>query len=479
MSKLIEKIKSMPVTVKASVAYTICSVLQKGLVIITMPLFTRLLSQEQYGQYTVYSSWSSLLMIFLTLNLAFGSFSTAMVRFEKERDEYIASLQGIACTLVAAFMALYLPLQSFWNELLGLPTPFVILMVLEILANFAISCWMGKNRFEFKYVSVVLLTMVNSLVAPLVAALLVVVSEDKGYARIAGYAGVAIALGSVLFAINLSKGKRLYNKKYWRYALAFNIPLIPYYLSQVIFNMSDRIMIDHFCGTADAGIYNVGYQLAVVLTFVLNSINDAYVPWMYGKMRTGDQKENQSVANGIAFLMGTLLLGVTAMAPEIIRVMAGWEYYPAMHVVPPVAMSILLLFYSQLFINVQFYYEEKMLLVYASVGSAVINLILNAIFIPKFGFVAAAYTTLASYVVFALANYITMRYSLYIHGVPNDCFDMRGLMAILGVYTALAILALVLYPYRLVRCILTAVALLAIIIKSKSIINFLKVFKNR
>ena len=120
-----------------------------------------------------------------------------------------------------------------------------------------------------------------------------------------------------------------------------------------------------------------------------------------------------------------------------------------------------------------------MLLVYASVGSAVINLILNAIFIPKFGFVAAAYTTLASYVVFALANYITMRYSLYIHGVPNDCFDMRGLMLILGVYTALAILALVLYPYRLVRCILTAVALLAIIIKSKSIINFLKVFKNR
>ena len=53
MSKLIEKIKSMPVTVKASVAYTICSVLQKGLVIITMPLFTRLLTQEQYGQYTV------------------------------------------------------------------------------------------------------------------------------------------------------------------------------------------------------------------------------------------------------------------------------------------------------------------------------------------------------------------------------------------------------------------------------------------
>ena len=84
---VIKKLRSVPLTVKVSVSYTICSILQRCLSFITLPLFTRLLTKEQYGQYTLYQSWMSILMIFTTLNLAYGSFSTAMVKFENRRDE--------------------------------------------------------------------------------------------------------------------------------------------------------------------------------------------------------------------------------------------------------------------------------------------------------------------------------------------------------------------------------------------------------
>ena len=81
-----EKWNKIPLTVKVSTSYAICSILQKCLSFITLPLFTRLLTTEQYGQYTIYSSWQGILMLFLTLNLAYGSFQTAMVKFEDRRS---------------------------------------------------------------------------------------------------------------------------------------------------------------------------------------------------------------------------------------------------------------------------------------------------------------------------------------------------------------------------------------------------------
>ena len=479
MAQLLKNLKKMPVAVRASLAYTICSILQKSLGFITLPLFTELLTTEQYGQYAIYSSWSSIFMIFLTLNLAYGSFSTAMIRFEKERSGYIASIQGISLLLVTIFLAVYLPFRHRWNEILDLSTPLVILMVLEILGNFAMACWLGVKRFEYRYKSVIALTLSTALISPVIAYILVVHSEEKGFARIFGYAGVTIIVGMVLFILNAVKGKKPYQSKYWKYALGFNIPLIPYYLSQVVFNQSDRIMIDRYCGMDKAGIYNVGYQLAVVLTFVLNAVNDAYIPWLYGRIRAGRQEENKAVSNGIAVLMAVLLLGVTVMAPEIIGILAADEYQEAMWVVPPVAMSILLLFYAQLFINIQFYYEEKMLLVYASIGSAVANVILNVVFIPLFGFAAAAYTTLASYAIFAVTNYYAMRYSLSVHERPNNSCDLKGLLLILAVYAVLAAAAMALYPYAVVRYAIVAAVFVVLILQRKRILSFIEQLRNR
>jgi O-antigen/teichoic acid export membrane protein len=119
-------------------------------------------------------------------------------------------------------------------------------------------------------------------------------------------------------------------------------------------------------------------------------------------------------------LMAFLLLGVIAVAPEIILIMGGRAYYEAAWAVPPVAMSILLLFYSQLFINVEFYFEEKTMLVFGSILAAVLNFVLNMLLIPVWGFVAAAYTTLISYIAFAVSNYYTMRYVCKKHGFSQE-----------------------------------------------------------
>ena len=477
LHRLKNKIQTIPEGVKASVAYTVCSILQRCLSMVTMPLFTRILTQEQYGQYTLYSTWMNIFTIFITLNLAYGSFSKAMITFEKDRYGYVAAVQNVTAVLAGVFLLVYMPLRHIFNPMLDLPTPVILLMVGEIVFQCALLCWYGHRRFANKYKSVVLVTLGVAVAAPILAYILVSFSTEKGYARIVGYSAVNIAVGLFFFVIALVRGKGGMKKEYWKYALCFNIPLIPYYLSQVVFNQSDIIMIENLTGprsTDYVAMYGVAYNLATLMTFVLNSINGSYVPWFYEKIRDKKGSDNRSMANGIAILMAFLLLSVIAIAPEFIGIMADTGYEAAVWVVPPVAMSILLLFYAQLFINVEFYYEAKNMLVWGSIGSAAINIGLNYLLIPKYGFVAAGYTTLASYILFAAANYFAVRRIAKKEDLDLDFFDMRSLILIFLVFAVLSFLAMFLYNLFWIRWAIIAAVLLSLIIFHKKVIAMVK-----
>ena len=93
VKSIISKYKNVPVEVKASIYYTICSIVQKCIVLITLPIFTRLMTTQQYGQYSIYQSWMNIVAIFATLNLQYGSFDTAMIKFENDRGTLGSGLE--------------------------------------------------------------------------------------------------------------------------------------------------------------------------------------------------------------------------------------------------------------------------------------------------------------------------------------------------------------------------------------------------
>ena len=87
------KYRSLSVQAKAALWVTICSFLQKGISFITVPIFTRLMSTEEYGTYTVYLSWLQILTIMTSLYLFNGVYDNAMAKYEKQRDEYTSAMQ--------------------------------------------------------------------------------------------------------------------------------------------------------------------------------------------------------------------------------------------------------------------------------------------------------------------------------------------------------------------------------------------------
>ncbi|MTV96675.1 oligosaccharide flippase family protein, partial [Streptococcus pneumoniae] len=117
MKKILNKYYSLSNPVKASIWFTICNVLQKGISMITVPIFTRLLTTEQYGVYSVYQSWYSIIGVFATLNLYYGVFNNGMVKYEKDKNAFTSSMQGLTTTVTAIFLVIYLIGIDFWNSL--------------------------------------------------------------------------------------------------------------------------------------------------------------------------------------------------------------------------------------------------------------------------------------------------------------------------------------------------------------------------
>ena len=481
--KMLNKWAGIPITAKASLAYTASNIIQKSLAIITVPIFTRLLTKEQYGQFGDYTAWQGILAIFITLNLPYGSFSKAMLKFENCREKYIASCQTICAVLSVIFMILYIPLggmvndfcvEHFGKTVFKLPLYIVAVMTVFTLTQTAILLWNGRKRFEYKYKSVVVVTLITAFASPVLAYFLVINTEEKGYARIVGYAAVTIVIGLGFFVFNYVKSRSLFDREMVGYALRFNLPLIMYYLSQMIFNMSDRIMIGRMCGDDKEGMYTLAYSMAVMLVFVLNAINGSYVPWLYEKMKAGDASENKRISFMIAIIMGVPLIGIIWAAPEVVLFMGGREYMESVWIIPPVTMSNVFLLFAQFCINIEFYYEKRGYLVAASIGSAVLNIVLNAALIPVFGYIAAGYTTLASYIVFFIGNFIAMKKIMRTEEVKDNMYDYKKLTVFTVIFAAVTVSAMALYEFMIIRGIVLLAALILMVIKRRQVIKAVK-----
>lgn len=441
-----------------------------------------MLTSGEYGSINVYQTWFNIIIIFTTLNLQYGSFSTAMTKFEDDRDRYISSMQGLSTIITLGIFALYIPVRGVVNSATELTTVLMIAMCIEMIAQPAFGFWSGKKRFDFDYKNLVIVTLLNSVLNPILGIVMVVNLEDKVFGRIYSGLIIQVLLFGTLYVFNYIKGKAFFVKKYWKYALSFNIPLIPYYLSQIVFNQSDRLMIAKISGNEQAGLYSVAYSLSIVLNFVVTAINNSFVPWKYKKLKNKDTSRISRVSCGISALVMGMLLILILCAPEVIRIMAAKEYYAARWVVPPVAASIFFLFLTQLFINIEFFFEEKSMLVIGSILSALVNVGLNALFIPKYGFVAAGYTTLFSYLLFVVCNYICAVRVLKKHWPEkkiDDIYNVKLLVLMSGLFLLLMFGCTILYNYIVIRYAIIFVVAVLIVVYRRKLLEFVKIVKNR
>ena len=470
MEKIIKKYKGMPVQVRASFWFLICAFLQKGISMITTPIFTRLLTTAEYGQYNVFNSWLGIITIFVSLSLAGGVYIQGLVKFEKDRDVFASSIQGLTFTLVVFWTIIYLIFRNFWNQLYGLTTVQMLAMFIMIWTTSVFSLWSNDQRVDYKYRALVIITLLVSIAKPALGIILVINSNDKVTARILGLLLVEIIGYSWLSIVSFKRGKKYFSAKYWKYAICFNLPLIPHYLSQIVLNSSDRIMISNIVGNSEAGIYSLAYSLSLIMTLFNTALTQTLSPWIYKKIKGKQIEDIASVAYLSLVLVAAVNLCLILLAPEAVAIFAPKSYYDAIWIIPPVALSVYFMYSYDLFAKFAFYYEKTKLIMFASVVGAVLNIILNYIFIKLFGYVAAGYTTLACYVIYSVAHYILMNNicKKYCDGIRP--YEIKKILAITIPFVVIGFALLFTYKYPVIRYGSIAVVAIIAVIKRRDLI---------
>ncbi|BFJ84790.1 oligosaccharide flippase family protein [Ruthenibacterium sp. TH_2024_36131] len=414
-------------------------------------MFTRLMTTDQYGQFNLYQSWLGIITIFGTLNLFAGVFNNGMLKYEHDRDRYTSATQGLSSLAALVVVMAYLIAPNVWSAVLGLPHIVIISMLVEIFFLPALQYWMMRQRFEYHYRALVMLTIFTAVVNPLLGLVAVQASSEKGVARILSVSLLNAVIGIFFYVLNFYRGRRFFHAAYWKFALAFNLPLIPHYLAQFVLGQSDRIMIEKFSGMTKLAIYGLAYSIGLIMTIVTNSINYSFIPWTYQacKMQQYDRLKKCSML--LVLLVAFVSLVPVLMAPEIICIMGPPEYSEAVYVIPPIALSGYLIFVYSLFANIEFYFEQNRFVMLGSCAAAVLNVVLNLIFMPRFGYIAAAYTTVACYFILAVAHYLLMRRILKNAGISESLYHISLIIIITAVLVVMLVLCVEMYPYPLIR----------------------------
>ena len=183
LKKALKVYTDLPVMAKAALWFTVCSFAQQGISIITTPIYTRLLSTEDYGVWTIYQTWQSLLSVFVTLNLAGGGFNNAMLKFKDDQNGYVSSMTGLAFTLTAFWLVVFLIGKDIFTSLIGLPTIYLLVMFAEMFFRMVFSLWAGQQRFNYLYKPLLLVTLVSTILPQVISAIAVYWSTNQGRRR--------------------------------------------------------------------------------------------------------------------------------------------------------------------------------------------------------------------------------------------------------------------------------------------------------
>ena len=457
--------------VKAGVWYTICNFLVKGLVFITMPIFTRIMTGEEIGLYSNISSWVTLLAIVTTSEI-YSSVSVARFDYKDDLDSYISSSLLLGTCITVVFYIIVLIFHQLFEKVLNMDFFTINLVFVYLMCYPAMQMFLIKNQINYNYKSTIVVSLISSFLSTFFSILFTVYFIGGLRGRIVGYFVPLIICNFVLYILLIKKGKSI-STKYWKYALLISFPLIWHLLAGYILNSSDRIMITSLISAEANALYSVPYMLSMVVSLLWSSMNNAWSPWAYEKMDKKEYNELFSKSKPYTIFFLVIVMLFILVGPELLFIMGGKNYLQAKYIIPPVMIGYTFQFIYSLYVNIEFYHKKQFNIAISTMTAAIINIILNFLLLKKFGYIIAAYTTLIGYIVLLFMHYLSVR-KLNCEG----WYDTKFFVKICLLSLCSIPVFILLYKYNVIRYIfiglLFITAVVFILKNKKSIVDMIK-----
>ena len=468
VSQIKNKYIGMSVPVKAAFWFTVCNFLQRGISMITTPIFTRMLSTDEYGLYSTYLSWETVLAMVVTLSL-YKAMMNLYVKYDNQ-EKILSALCGLELLLSLIWLGIGIIFQKALADLLQLPES----LVCCLFVSFIFQCWSLYKRYVYDYRTLVLTTLISTAGSAVLGVVAVAFFSPTAESRVISSTFVTAIIGIVLYVTVFKNGKSFFDKKVWLFSLGFCIPLMPHYLSEFVLQSSDKIMINYLCGTSDVALYSIAYSAGSLINLITGAINSTFAPYQYQKIKAGEYELLAKRANQVLLFVGVMLAGIMLFSREIVLVFGGIKYIESVDVIIPICIGVYFNYMFQLFARVQEYYERKLTVVIPSILCAILNLILNYIFIKLCGYQAAAYTTFVCYAIFCLIHYYF--YKKVCKEVLNGqrLYDGKGILWISIGVTIVGIAVAFINHFLWLKYSIIIAILILLIVKRNTVINIVK-----
>lgn len=383
--------------------FVIVQLMVRGLSFLVTPIYTRLVSTEQYAVIRIYESWLLIAVPVMSLCL-YRSVPKAKFDFGERFNAYVSSVQSLSAFFaITVFAVITLFFRRAFMAFTGMDTLMYIYMLLFVIATSGLYVFQNREKQLMRYKRSMLITVLTMVPATLLSLLLLYWGNQTGrqdslvQLRVIGFYTPQIIGGLAVIFLMWRDGRAVYDKACWKYSLLYSLPLVPDVLSVQIMNQADKIMIQKMVGDYSAGIFALATSISFIIWIVEDAVWHAWLPWLYEKISRGEQKSVTKPWLHIAVLFAAVSWALVALAPELVAVLGGSRYKESVYLVAPMVSGMLFRFYTYSYTAIQGYHKKTQYVAIGTVGVMFVNVALNWICILHFGYQAAAYTTAASY----------------------------------------------------------------------------------
>ncbi len=453
---------------KAASWYTIGNILINGVSFFVLPIFTRLMSTYEYGVYSIYTSYLSIVSTIVLLGL---SSTIIIAKFAKEVDfeAYMSTVVIIPIVftlIVAVAVNLYIPFFGnifsmdalLWNCLLVSAASTAVCGIVG--ARLVID---GRYMLYLSYSAVHMFTNVGISV---LLCYTIYRDHDIHLARVFG--STASIIISAIYLLIISKTKLSIKRKNVHYALVWGIPLLFHTVATVVLTQSDRILIKYIDSYSSAGIYAVATTIVSIPLILQQSFGQAWTPWFYGKLEAKDYKQIRWLNDRYVIIYGIVIAGFMLLAPDVIHLLTDKEYWDCIYSLVPLAISVFAELLYSIPASIEYYNKRTNFIMIATLITVALNILLDIWFIWVFGYHGAAYATVLSKVILFFIHYLLSK-----RLDRNKMFSKTVIVICLGALGILDAVIVMTMELFYIRYIILAVILLPAgwyIIKQKDLI---------
>ena len=396
--------------VKNTVIVAIGKICTQFISFFLLPLYTALLSTEEYGTVDLLNTYISLLLplVFLQIDQAAFRFLIDVRDNEKEKRKLLSTIIFTIVVQSVLYLIVFAIIGQFINNQYKyfLATNVVASMFSNIMLQ--ISRGLGDNS------TYSLGSLVSGAGTIILNVLFIVVFKWGAYGMLS-----ATLIANLLCAIFVFLKKKIYKyisiseysrseiKKIWKYS----IPMVPNQLSWWIITVSDRTIITYILGVGMNGIYSAANKFSSICTSLFNIFN---LTWAESaSMYIGDKDSSEyfsNIINTTLKLFIALCFGIIAFMPFVFSfLITGEGYADAYYQIPILMLSTVFSIAVSLFGSIYVALKKSGEIAKTSIYAAIINIVVNLLLIKFVGLYASSIATLVAYLAMSIYRYFDVQ----------------------------------------------------------------------